>query len=69
MYKKILILLLSMSINTLKAQHTNAKATVNVGFGHAPDCRGYSGVCTFQKATKNNANALISYNTDNIIVS
>lgn len=42
------------------------KAYANITFGHAPDCVGYSGACTFTATqNKTSSNAEVSYNKAN----
>lgn len=56
----IIFLILIISINCF-AQN---KAYANINFGHAPDCRGNSGACTFQTLQqKNESNRELTYDS------
>jgi hypothetical protein len=62
------IIMLLLSIMPLTSYTQNKTKTINtaVSFGHAPDCAGYSGSCTFTSTTtKKYANSQASYNKEN----
>ncbi len=65
MKKHIYIALLCLS-SIAYSQEQNTTLNATIVFGHGPDCRGYSGICSFQSISnkKAEANTQISFNRE-----
>lgn len=63
----ILVLIFHIIPNQVFSQQTNkTNLTANITFGHAPDCRGSQGICTFQTLSSNKSisNTKTSFNKE-----
>ena len=51
----------------LFSQQTKTNLTANITLGHAPDCRGSQGICTFQTLNNNKStsNTQVRFNKEN----
>ena len=66
MKKQILIILLISFTTLLYSQNQNKTVNTVLEFGHAPDCRGSQGSCTFKTSTnKSSANTQVSFDKEN----
>ena len=63
--KIILTFLMIGFITILFSQNQTKTISANITFGHAPDCRGSQGICTFQTLSSKKSNTQINFNKEN----
>jgi len=65
--KLITYILIGFVSITFAQQANRSNLTTNITFGHAPDCKGFQGICTFKtiKSNKSNSNTQVNFNKEN----